>query len=64
MGILDLTDRAPEELWAKFCNIVQDSDQNHSKEKEIQEGKMIAKEALQIVEGTIEEKVREKGKIY
>ena len=41
MGILDLVDRVPEELWAKFRNIVLDSDQNHPKEKEIQEGKMI-----------------------
>ena len=41
----------PEELWTEVYNILQEADQNHPKEKEMQEGKMKAsEEALQIVE--------------
>ena len=37
---LDLIDRVPEELWTEVCNIVEDSDENHPQEKEMQKGKM------------------------
>ena len=38
---LDLVDRASEELWTEVHSIVKEgsSDQNHPKEKEMQEGK-------------------------
>ena len=39
---LDLVDRVPEELWMevpKHC--IRDSDQNHPKEKEMEEGKVV-----------------------
>ena len=35
------SDRVPEELWTKVHYIVQDSDQNHPQEKEMQKGKMV-----------------------
>ena len=38
---LDLADRIPEEPQREVHNIVGDSDQNHPKEKEIQEGKVV-----------------------
>ena len=39
---LDLVDRMPEELWTEVHNIVTGgSDQNHPKEKEMQEGKVV-----------------------
>ena len=38
---LDLIDRVPEELWIEVCDIVQDGDQDHPQEKEIQKGKMV-----------------------
>ena len=37
---LDLIDRLPEELWTGVLNIVQD-DQNHPKETEMQESKVV-----------------------
>ena len=36
---VDLVDRAPEELWTEVHT--GDSDQNHPKEKEMQEGKVV-----------------------
>ena len=38
---LDLIDRVPEELWAEGHNILQETDQNHPKEKEMQQGNMV-----------------------
>ena len=39
---LDLTDRVPEKLWTEVCNIVQEAvTKNHTKEKEIEESKVI-----------------------
>ena len=39
---LDLTDKMPEELWTEVHNIIiGGGDQNHPKEKEMQEGKMV-----------------------
>ena len=39
---LDLIDRLPEELWTEVCDIVQKavSDQDHTRGKEMQKGKM------------------------
>ena len=39
---LDLVDRVPEELWTEVHNIIiGGGDQNHPKEKEMQEGKVV-----------------------
>ena len=38
---LDLADRIPEEPQREVHNIVGDSDQNHPKEKEIQDSKVV-----------------------
>ena len=38
---LYLVDRVPKGLWMKVHNITGGSNQNHPKEKEIQEGKVI-----------------------
>ena len=38
---LDLIDRVPEELWTEVRNIVQDSDQDHPQEEEMQKSKMV-----------------------
>jgi len=43
---LDLIGRVPEELWTEVRDTVWDSD--HSQEKEMQKGKMVPEEALQI----------------
>ena len=37
---LDLIDRVPDELWTKVCDIVQETDQDHPQEKEMQKSKM------------------------
>ena len=37
---LDLIDRASEELWTEVHDIVQDMDQDHPQEKEMQKSKM------------------------
>ena len=39
----------PEELWMEVHN-TEGCDQNHPKEKEMQEGKVVSEEALQIAE--------------
>ena len=33
---LDLIDRVPDELWMEVCDIVQETDQDHPQEKEMQ----------------------------
>ena len=40
----------PKELWTKVRNIVEGSDQNHPQEEEMQKGKWLSEEALQIAE--------------
>ena len=41
----------PKELWMEVHNTVRgDSDQNHPQEKEMQKGKWLSEEALQIAE--------------
>ena len=37
---LDLIDRVPEELQMEVCDIVQDRNQDHPQEKEMQKRKM------------------------
>ena len=59
---LDLVKSVPEELWMEVCTYCTGgSEQNHSKEKEKQEGKWLSEEALQIAKDRREAK-REKGK--
>ena len=38
---LDLRDRVPEKPWMEVHNIVQDSDQDHRQEKEMQQGNIV-----------------------
>ena len=38
---LDLIDRVPDELWNEVHDIVQDRDQDHPQEKEMQKGQMV-----------------------
>ena len=38
---LDMINRVPEELWTKVHNIFQETDRNNSKEKEMQQGKVV-----------------------
>ena len=38
---LDLVDRMPQELWTEICNTTGGSDQNHSREEEMQEDKVV-----------------------
>ena len=38
---LDLRDRVPEKPWIEVHDIVQDSDQDHRQEKEMQQGNMV-----------------------
>ena len=38
---LDLIDRVSEELWTKVHNMLQETDQNNPKEKEMQQGKVV-----------------------
>ena len=47
---LDLIDRVPEELWTGSQHCPAGTDQNHPKEKEMQEGNWLSEEALQIAE--------------
>ena len=37
---LDLIDRVLDELWMELCDIVQEMDQDHPQEKEMQKNKM------------------------
>ena len=43
-------DKEPEELWMEVCNTVHKVYPNHPQEKEMQEGKWLSEEALQMVE--------------
>ena len=62
---LDLIDRMSEKTVDGVCDIVQDSDQGHPQEKEIQIGKILSEEALQTVEKRREAKRKgEKKKRY
>ena len=45
---LDVINRVPEELWVEVCNIVQEAVIKTIAKKK--KGKMVSKEALQIVE--------------
>ena len=48
---LDLIDRACVELWMEICDIVQEAGiKIIPQEKEMQKGKMVSEEALQIAE--------------
>ena len=46
---LDLIDRG-EELWQRLKHCIGGGDQNHPQEKELQKGKWLSEEALQITE--------------
>ena len=62
---LDLIDRMSEKTVDGVCDIVQDSDQGHPQEEEIQIGKILSEEALQTVEKRREAKRKgEKKKRY
>ena len=37
---LNLIDRVPDELWTEFRDILQETDQDHPQEKEMQKSKM------------------------
>ena len=56
---LDLRDRVPDELWTEVHDIVQEAG-DHPQEKEMQKGKWLSEEALQIAEKKL--KAKEKGK--
>ena len=61
---LDLIDRVPDELWNEVCDIVQETDQNHSHGKEMQKSKMAVWGGLtNSCEKKRSEKQRRKGKI-
>ena len=47
---LDLVERMPEELWTEVCNVVQEVVTKTIPKKEMQEGKGLSEEALQITE--------------
>ena len=47
---LDLRDRVPEKPRIEVHDIVQDSDQDHRQEKEMQQATWLSEEALQIAE--------------
>ena len=38
---LDSIDRVPDELWMEVRNLVQETDQDHPEQKEMQKGKMV-----------------------
>ena len=61
---LDVGDKEPEELWMEVCNTVHQvypTIPNHPQEKEMQEGKWLSEEALQIAEKK-KRKERERGR--
>ena len=43
---LDLIDRVPDELWTEVCDILQETEQDHLQEKEMQKSKMLSEEVL------------------
>ena len=60
---LDLTDRAPEELWMGFRDIVQEAGiETIPKKKKCKKAKWLSEEALQIAEKIQEVKPKEKRK--
>ena len=63
---LDLTDRAPDELWMEVRDIVQKTGiKTIPMEKKCKRAKWLSEEALQIAERRREaKKQRRKGKIY
>ena len=63
---LDLVDRVPEELCTEVCNIVQEAvTKNHTKEKEIQDGKVVVWELRkEKKEKKSSKRQWRKGKIY
>ena len=61
---LHLIDRVPDELWNEVRDIVQETDQDHPQEKEMQKGKMVVGGGLKNSgEKKRSEKQRRKGKI-
>ena len=62
---LDLIDRVPEELWMEVHDIIQDADhQDNPQEKEMQKGKWLSEEALQIAEKRREVKGKREKERY
>ena len=62
---LDPVDRVHEELWTKFCNIVQEAvGKSIPKKRKCKKTKWLSEEALQIAEKKKDTKAKEKGKIY
>ena len=55
---LDLIYTVPAELWMEVHDIVQETDQDHPQEKEMQKAKWLSEEALQIAEERSERKRR------
>ena len=60
---LDLRDRVPEELWTNVHDIVQEAG-DHPQEKEMQKGKWLSEEALQIPVKRREAKSKGEKEIY
>ena len=54
----------PEELWTEIHNCIGGNEQNHPKEKEMQEAKGLSEEALQIAEERREVKGRGERERY
>ena len=62
---LDLIDRVPDELWTEVRDTVQETDQDHPQEKEMQKSKMTGWGGLtNSCEKKRSQKQRRKGKIY
>ena len=59
---LDHMDRAPEELWAEVCVIVQEAVIKTPKKKKCKQAKWLSDKALGIAEKRREAKDKEKGK--
>ena len=54
----------PDELWTEGRDIVQDRDQDHPQEKEMQKAKWLSEEALQIAEERREAKGKGENERY
>ena len=61
---LDLIDRVPEELWTEVRDIVQKAGINHPQGKEMQKGKILSVEALQIAVNRREPKCKGETESY
>ena len=60
---LELTDRVPEELWMKVCDIVQEAGiKTIPKKKKCKKAKWLSKKALQIAMKKLKLKTKEKRK--